>query len=301
MLPCPGRNVEPRWSRFRYDDACLCSQDQSFLLFRGEVMERARQWIGGALLRAPESLRSIRKWPVLGTWMHRLSHAVLPLQRYHWAQVKTGPGKGLWIELNPRTGEKYLRGVAEESVQHVFAKHLRPGMVFYDLGANIGLFSLIAARIVGPEGHVYSFEPDSTVAARLRRNIARNLLLNVTVVEAGAWSSSTKLGFIRADSASPDGGTGQFVDGQSEGAMMLDCIALDDFVKSHPAPAAIKCDVEGAEVEVLRGAENLIRTHRPWIVGETHSAANARDWSEFLARFGYKSESLDANHIFAIP
>lgn len=264
-------------------------------------MERARQWIGGAFLRAPESLRAIRTWPVLGSWVHRLSHAVLPPNQHHWAQVKAGAAKGLWLELNPRTGEKYLHGTAEEPVQDVLIKHLRPAMVLYDLGANVGMFSLIAARIVGPQGHVYSFEPDSTVSARLRRNIARNLLSNLTVVEAGAWSSSRKLGFVSADAASPDRGTGRFVDGQTGQSVMLDCISLDDFVESHPAPDAIKCDVEGAEVEVLRGAENLIGTYLPWIVAEMHSAASAGAWTSFLRPFGYRFETVDPNHILALP
>ncbi|SRR5579875_492461 len=264
-------------------------------------MARARQWISGVFLRAPASFRSARKWPVVGGWMHRLSHAILPPGEYYWTQVQAGPGRGLWLELNPRTGEAYVRGSTEEAVQNSIASLLRPRMVFYDLGANIGLFSLLAARIVGPEGRIFSFEPDPVVSARLRRNIARNGFSNATVVDMGVWSSTTKLSFEVADSSSPDRGTGRFVAGSKENLAEFDCVALDDFVETHPAPDAIKCDVEGAEVEVLRGAEKLIRNHRPWILGEMHSDLSARAWTQHLRSFGYTFRSVDENHILALP
>lgn len=264
-------------------------------------MPGARQWIGGIFLRAPAPLRSIRRLPLVGRWMHRLSHAVLPADQPYWAQIQSGPAKGLWLELNPRTGDAYFRGHAEEATQKLLAERLLPGMVFYDLGANIGLFSLLAARIVGPEGRVFSFEPDPGVAARLRRNVAKNNLTNVTVVEAGVWSSSGEVGFVAADPNSPDRGTGRFVTGAARGAAPLKCVALDDFIADHPGPDAIKCDVEGAEVEVLHGAEKLIRSRRAWILGEMHSDANARAWRGSLARLGYTLESIDDLHILAVP
>jgi predicted RNA methylase len=98
----------------------------------------------------------------------------------------------MWLELNPRTGQNYLNGKGELAVQQALAARIQPGEVFYDLGANIGLFSLMAARLVGASGEVYSFEPDPVNAARLRRNVAQNRLTNVTVVEHGVWSSSCK-------------------------------------------------------------------------------------------------------------
>ncbi|MGA9883789.1 MAG: FkbM family methyltransferase [Candidatus Acidiferrales bacterium] len=264
-------------------------------------MSGARQWIGKIFLRTPAPLHAIRRLPIVGGWIHWLSHAVLPASERHWAQIQLGPAKGLWLELNPRTGTNYLRGEAEDRVQKTLVERLRPGMVFYDLGANIGLFSLLAARIVGAKGHVFSFEPDSIVATRLRSNIARNRFSNVTVIEKGVWSSSGEVNFVPADTSSPDRGTGRFVAEQSETAVPLKCLALDDFVADHPPPHAIKCDVEGAELEAMHGAEKLIRAHRPWILGEMHSDANARAWRQFLIRFGYLLEAVDGNHIFASP
>jgi hypothetical protein len=56
-------------------------------------------------------------------------------------QVQRGPAQGLWLHLNPRTGHSYFEGEGELEVQRVMEQYLRPGMIFYDIGANIGFFS----------------------------------------------------------------------------------------------------------------------------------------------------------------
>ena len=264
-------------------------------------MQDPRKWMGELLLRSPAPLRSLRDVPVLGDFIHRLSHCVISPEEKVLAQIQAGPAQGLWLELNPRTGQSYLRGEAEIASQEILSDRLRPGMVFYDLGANIGLFSLLAAHIVGAGGKVVSFEPDPEVAARLRRNIARNGFTNVTVVESGVWSASGEVNFLPADATSPDRGTGRFVTGERASAAPVHCIALDDFIHETSAPDAIKCDVEGAEVEVLCGAENMLRTARPWILCEMHSIANDRAARELLGRLGYSFQAVDDTHLLALP
>jgi len=261
-----------------------------------------RKWIGNLLLKSPASLRSLRDMPILGYLIHRLSHWVLPINETVWASIEAGPAAGLRLELNPRTGQSYVRGEAEAQIQKVLAERLRPGMVFYDLGANIGLFTLLAARLVGAKGRVISFEPDGEVASRLRRNIERNRFANVTVIEAGVWSKSGYVDFVPADSSSPDHGLGRFVGG-TNGATGTpkQCLAMDDLIGSAPPPDAIKCDVEGAEVQAFRGAEKLLRTHYPWIICEMHSESNEQASRELFTRFGYAVETLDCNHVLAVP
>lgn len=262
-------------------------------------MPGSRKWIGELLLHSPARLRALRNVPVLGSLIHHISYQILPQDGKVWAQVEAGPLEGLWIELNPRTGQSYLRGEAEQAVQQILVQRLRPGMVFYDLGANIGLFSLLAARLVGATGKVYSFEPDATAVGRLRRNIARNSFSNVTIVEAGIWSASGEFNFLPEALSSPDRGTGRFIARGDPAGSLTRCVALDDFVQSALPPDAIKCDVEGAEGEALRGAEKLLHARRPWIVCEMHSEANDRASREFLSRFGYAFEVVDASHVLA--
>src|SRR5580692_8767864 len=265
-------------------------------------MLRSRDWMASLMLRVPESIRSFRKVPVLGSLLHKLSYRALPSDQKIWAQVEAGPSTGLWLELNPRTGQNYRSGENEKICQGVLAERLRPGDVFYDLGANIGLFSLLAARSTGPTGKVFSFEPDVQVAERLRRNAARNGLSNITVVEMGVWSASGTLNFVSADSSSPDRGVGRIQpDGPSATGIPARCVSLDDFVRGTPAPHAIKCDVEGAELEVFRGAKNLLQAHHPWILCELHSRANDQAWRELIGGFGYSFESVDESHVLALP
>lgn len=122
-----------------------------------------------------------------------------------WRQVEGGEAKRLWIEVSPRTPE-ICRGHGELGFQKILAEKLRPGMVFYDVGANIGFFTLMAARLV-EKGRVFCFEPDAEIAARLRENARYNGFSWVTVVEAAAYSRSGKVGFERSSKlVSPDRG-----------------------------------------------------------------------------------------------
>lgn len=265
-------------------------------------MEAVRSRFARLLLRSPVRLGSLRGVPVIGGWFHRLSRRLLPSEQRVWTQVRNGAARGIWLELNPRTGGDYAEGRAEALVQQALAEHLKPGMVFYDLGANIGLFSLLASRLVGDTGKVFSFEPDFVTVAGLRRNIEKNGATNVTVIEAGAGSSTGKFAFLPADSASPDRGLGKFVTtGEKSGSEHLQCYSLDDFAREFPRPDAIKCDVEGAEVEVIRGGQNLFKSCRPWVLIEIHSAGNREAVKSLCQSLGYKVNSVDEDHLLAEP
>src|SRR5215470_11799890 len=248
--------------------------------YRGAVgMTGARNWMANLMLRLPASVRSFRSVPLLGNFLHTLSYRVLSSDQKVWAQVEAGYARGIWLELNPRTGQNYRLGETEKICQAILVERLRTGDIFYDLGANLGFFSLLAARIVGPTGKVFSFEPDAQIVERLRRNAARNRLSNIVTVEMGVWSTTGSLNFVSSDSSSPDRGVGTFLPNDSSPVgIPTRCISLDDFIQDAPAPRAIKCDVEGAEIEVFRGAESLLRSHHPWILCELHSQAKDLAW-----------------------
>jgi FkbM family methyltransferase len=259
-----------------------------------------REWMSKMLLRAPAPLRSLRNVPVLGGVIHAISHKMVRADELVWVRVESGAAQGLWIELNPRTGRGYARGETETIVQDFISSHIGPTDIFYDLGANIGLFSLIAARITEGTGKVFSFEPDAQNARRLRRNVEHNGLTNVTVVESGVWSSTTELRFSAAPASSPDRGVGTFVATEHSAAdPSIRVVSVDDFTRDIPPPTAIRCDVEGAEIEVLRGARATLERHHPWILCEMHSRENDRAGREFLQALGYICETVDDMHVFA--
>jgi len=264
------------------------------------MSSRVRNWIGEMMLRAAVHRDDVARVPVLGGLLRRVGRKIMPPDQPVWMQVLHGPGKGLWLELNPRVGSAYREGRVESGVQLALAGYLRAGMTVYDIGANIGFFTLLAARIVGDRGKVYSFEPDSTIAARLKRNVEKNGFANVTVVNAGVWSSTGTVEFIVADSSSPDRGIGRFTfERGQQNTIPAQCISLDDFIKDAAPPDAIKCDVEGAEIEVLRGGSSLLRDYRPWIVSELHSEENRREVRRLLASCGYLLSDVDESHVVA--
>ena len=266
-------------------------------------MTHPRDLFSRVFLGFPRALSGIRRAPILGSLVHRLSYQLVPSGHYCWMQVRAGLAEGLWLELNPRTGREYYEGKVEPAVQEVLRHGLRPGMVCYDIGANIGFFTLIAARLVGNEGRVVAFEPEPEIVPRLKLHIERNGFSNVRVVEAGVWSATGSATLNRADpSISPDRGTGSL--SQCPGTAhftSVPCIALDDFVPGAPPPHLIKCDVEGAEVEVLKGAARLLAEHRPTLVCEIHSEANHQSLRKLLASCGYRLSWVSKSHILALP
>jgi FkbM family methyltransferase len=253
-------------------------------------------------LRYAAPLSGLRRLPVVGSLVGWASGKLLPRDTLAWAQVQNGPAKGLWLHLNPRTGSLYFAGGGEPAVQAALQEHLRPGMVFYDIGANIGFFSLLAARLVGPQGRVVAFEADPEVAARLREHISRNNFSRITAEQQAMWCEPTVVSFARTDPAtSPDRGLGHVVPGPGEGTIQVNATSLDEFTRAQTAPDFLKCDVEGAEVEVFRGAERLLTEKRPGILCEMHSDENRRRLLAEFARHGYACKVLDEHHILALP
>ena len=259
--------------------------------------------IANAFLRYALPFAGLRKVPLLGTLLHLTSRTLVSSDTLIWGQIQRGPAAGLWIRVNPRTGTSVLRGEGEPRVQQAFADHLRTGMTFYDLGANIGFFSLMAARLVGLEGRVVSFEADPVVADRLRENLAYNNFRHSAVEEKAVWSESATVSFACADvSASADRGLGYVTTNHAGAANVIrvEAVSLDDYCVTHPAPDFIKCDVEGAECEVFGGAANTLRQWHPIIVCEMHTAKNQYSLVRYFGDFGYSCRILDQNHVLAL-
>jgi FkbM family methyltransferase len=253
-------------------------------------------------LRYASPLAALRRIPVVGSCLRWASDRIVPRGSLTWVQIQRGPAAGLWMRLNPRTGSNVFEGGGEPLVQRALQTHLRPGMTFFDIGANIGFFSLLAARLVGEGGQVISFEADPEVTGRLRENIARNNFSQVTVVEKAVWSRQDTVPFLRTDpGVSPDRGLGRVVKSASLSTIEVQGISLDEYTSVFPAPDFLKCDVEGAELEVFRGAQRLLSTRRPGILCEMHSEENHRLLVDEFTSLGYVCSACDETHILAMP
>jgi FkbM family methyltransferase len=245
------------------------------------------------------------------SWLRARRYALRP------GRVATGIGAGL--RFDPGVAETgYLRGDAELPVQAALADHLGPGDVFYDVGANVGFFTVLAARLVGEHGLVVAFEPVPPTAALARRNSELNGFTNVQVLERAASDSNGSgqlvlarhIGGAALETAAPP------IDATSTIAVALTTI---DAVLVDPGPlppTMVKIDVEGAELAVLQGMTETIKHHRPIVICEIDDGdANAyeskrRSCVEYLESCGYHVADLpDAypgsswfvGHILATP
>jgi len=158
----------------------------------------------------------------------------------------------------------------EPNTTDVFRKYVIPGMVVFDIGANIGYYSFLASKLVGESGNVYSFEPEPNNFSLLQENIKR-------------WSSQNVLPVNKA--VSIDGGEALLNISSKSGCHSLighskvsghsvhvSTIDLDSFVKENNIKRVdfIKIDIEGAELLALKGMQNIINSFSPIIICEVN-------------------------------
>lgn len=150
-----------------------------------------------------------------------------------------------------------------------FRKYLKPGDTAIDVGANYGLFTLALGQIVGDEGVVIAFEPNPALHPYLIRLEADNRV--PMIVLANAAGRTTTAGAVRTDPRG-SGGT-QVLVGQVDDLPSTEIKALDEIPDSARPIKAIKIDAEGMDVDVLLGAEQILREDRPVVIFEWNPEA----------------------------
>jgi len=183
----------------------------------------------------------------------------------------------------------------------VFVSHLREGMTVMDVGANLGLYSLLISRAIGPSGKVYAFEPVPEIFARLKEHIALNNATNVIPVPIALSDEKGKA------KMSVRGGESSLFRHLSNEFVEVQVERLDDFVEREKIERvdAIKLDVEGAELKVIRGADKTIRRDKPILMVEIQAATlqaagtTPEELFENIISYGYNAFVI--RHGKAIP
>jgi FkbM family methyltransferase len=187
-------------------------------------------------------------------------------------------------------------GTYEPHLTAVFERHCRPGMTVVDVGANLGYFSLLASKLVGPVGRVIALEPNSEncrlLLSSLRLNGVTNVdLLPVAADEGPGWAYySTHVGsnggLVGDDHLLARYGT------------VVPTFPLDDLVDGKVD--FLKMDVEGAEGRVVRGASRIIEKDRPVVTTELKeemlqrvSGRSVADYLGYFGNLGYLPTLLD--------
>lgn len=215
--------------------------------------------------------------------------------------IVAGPLRGRWWwSTSPGKLLRVLGGSYEPEQTGAFERALRPGDSFLDVGAHAGYYTLLASMLVGDSGRVWAFEPNPRNFGYLERNVEINGRANVECVPAAVSRGTGVARFAMAGS-----GTGHL---SAAGALEVRTLSLDGFCAERALrPAAVKVDVEGAELEVLEGAAELLREARPTIFLSTHGPELHRAALARLEEAGYEARPLvgealeSATEVVAVP
>jgi len=200
--------------------------------------------------------------------------------------ILQGPLKGKkWIKGSSING--CWLGTYELDKQVLFSKYVKSGMIIFDVGANVGYYSLLASLLTGKEGKVFSFEPLPENISYLKKHIELNNLKNVKVVKKAISNQVSTMRFNFGDNRS----AGHV---SIEGEIKIETTSLDEFIKDgNPLPDLIKMDIEGAEYDALIGAKELLKRKKPVIFLATHSSEIRVKCLKLLTAHGYIISAID--------
>jgi FkbM family methyltransferase len=178
-------------------------------------------------------------------------------------------------------------GIYETALQKLIKQRVVPGSIFYDVGANAGLYTLLAATCVG-EGRVIAFEPVPANVASLRKHIGLNHLENVTVFDAAVSDRSGSTSFATGITCA-DGHI------SSQGDLQVQTVTLDGLIHEQdvPPPDFIKMDIEGEEFRALQGARECFARFRPELFLATHGKNVHEECCRLLQSWHYEITVLE--------
>lgn len=225
----------------------------------------------------------------------------LPVGQYH---------PQLLVHQRPETISNFLRsyGIWQRHLLMFMLSYLREGDIFVDVGANIGYFTIYAGLRVGNTGQIHAIEPAADNAGLLAANLDLNGLSNVEIHRAAISDHCGRGTLFR--SAFNSGSHSLIKKETLANGPTVPVVTLDSLLQGTRAPTLIKVDVQGAELQVLRSMEELIKAakRKPAIIIEFSPVDLARnghleEFFGFIAAHGYRLRAFIANerHIVRPP
>lgn len=186
----------------------------------------------------------------------------------------------------------------ETSVVH---RLIKPGQTVLDVGANIGYYTLQFAKLVGPSGYVYAFEPDPDNFALLRKNVAQNGYPNVVNIQKAVSDRASSIRLYRNTENHGDHRIYETADDRQY--VEVESISIDEFAATLDRPIdLIKFDIQGAEAIAFAGMQKLLRDNRNlkivmefWPRGLTLTGTDPREFLEQLLSLGFNVQVIDEN------
>ncbi len=218
---------------------------------------------------------------------------------FHTLKPKRVMVQGHWMWLDDLdTLELATNEIYEPFETALFKKEIKPNQTVLDIGANIGYYTLIAAKLVGPKGKVYAFEPDPDNFALLKKNVEANGYSNVVLVNKAVLDKTmTAKLFINETNR----GDHRLYDSRdNRPSIAVQTVRLDDFFKKLDKNIHfIKMDIQGSEARALNGMKSLIRRNPSLrLVTEFSPGSlklngqNPRKYLETLGQLGFKLKEI---------
>lgn len=226
--------------------------------------------------------------------------------------ICTASGRRFRIRIGDQISQiLYLQGVYEPQLSSFLAPLLKQGMTVFDIGANIGYYSIMMAERVGSHGHVHCFEINKALVDVLTDNIALAGVNNVRIVEkAVAEKAGTASFHVPALGDEGEGSIRESRRYKAEGVVEVETITLDQYVQENGIENVdlIKIDIEGGELLAFNGAQKLLTSKtRPIIMFEALDTACVNfgstwlDTVELIKNFGYRIYQADTANYIALP
>jgi FkbM family methyltransferase len=176
-------------------------------------------------------------------------------------------------------------------------EHIRSGMNVVEGGANLGVFTLLLSKLVGPEGRVFAFEPDPVLYATLLKNLEHNAVRNVVPIPRALGASPARL--LLKTYGLNSGDNRLCVDPAETGAIRVDVVSMDDSLAGERIDF-VKLDVQGWELEALRGMTRIL-TENPgvslfvefWPYGLRRAGSTPLDLVSFLRNNRFRLKTAD--------
>jgi FkbM family methyltransferase len=189
--------------------------------------------------------------------------------------------------------QNFWLGTYEREKYELFYKELSAGMVVYDIGANTGIYTVLACRSVGANGRVFAFEPATMNLFYLHENIRANRFINCEVIPKAVSNSDGGVQFEFAGESC----LGRI---SADGLLRVPSTSLDSFVSAgKPMPHLLKIDVEGAEYDVLTGATRVLLHAKPTIFLATYGEKVHAGCCSMLEKLGYTLQFLAVDQLIA--
>lgn len=272
--------------------------DQLVRLIYPTLPEELRGAIDGAGSGDLTEVSTVRK--MLGTIEHQVAPTAFLVQLTEVdAERCTVGGVELFCDAADAAVTPGLRsGSYEPHLTRVFERYCAPGMTVVDVGANLGYYSLLASRLVGPSGRVIALEPNSENCRLLLSSLRLNGSTNVELLPVAA-DGTTGWAYYSTHVGS-NGGLIEAGDLLAHPGVVVPTFRLDELVSGRVG--FLKMDVEGAEGRVMRGATGIIERDRPIVTTELKdemlarvSEMSVREYLGYFEGLGYRPTLLDTN------